>query len=223
MKRAIDMGRRVPAPWTLYGHAFAFLISMPEDDLRDRCFIHPDPSMKRKGRLSVFMYVNYASSDVGAYHELMFIPARYDYGCAAGWTIGKIYVSSMESLVNGRENWGIPKELAEFDCSISHGGSELMQARSGNTTFAKMEFVPFGPSFPVTSSLVPAFLRTLAHRHNGALNTVAPNLRCTARLGKISRMEFNQEFFPDLTRGRIILGGYLGNFTFVFPPARIIT
>lgn len=211
----------LPAPWTLRGHAFAFLMKMPEDNLRDRCFVDPGLAGERAGRFSVFMYVNYSSSNAGAYHELMFIPARYKFNDSKAWTISKIYVSGMETLVNGRENWGIPKEMAKFDSFIDNSGIERVQVSSGNKAFAEMEFAPYGPSFPVTSSLIPPFIRTLGHHHGGKLYSVAPSLQCMARLGRVRTMKINEAYFPDISRGRIILGAYLGNFTAVFPPAKI--
>ncbi len=221
MESITDTVHRLPAPWTLRGHAFAFLVRMPEDCLRDRCFVDPALASRREGRFSILMYVKYSSSNAGPYHELMFIPARYEFNGRKRWTISKIYVSGMATLVNGRENWGIPKEMAEFDSRIDGKGIELVRVRSGNSVFAEMEFTSYGPSLPVTSLLIPAFIRTLAHRHEGKLYTVAPRIQCIARLGRVRSMKFNEDYFPDISRGRVILGGYLGNFTSVFPTARI--
>jgi hypothetical protein len=221
MKKTTATIPRLPAPWTLQGHAFAFLVKMPEDDLDNRCFVVPELAGKRAGRFSVLMYVNYSSSNAGAYHELMFLPARHDFNGSKRWTISKIYVSGMETLVNGRENWGIPKEMANFDSVIGTSGIERVRVSSGKIVFADMTFAPWGPSFPVTSSLMPSFIRTLAHYRGGKLYTVTPTLRCMSRLARVRAMTFNDNFFPDLSRGKVIFGGYLGNFTAVFPAAGV--
>ncbi|HOT46051.1 MAG TPA: acetoacetate decarboxylase family protein [Spirochaetota bacterium] len=221
MKKTNGSVPRLPAPWTLRGHAFAFLVKMPEDVLDSRCFVAPELAGRRAGRFSIFMYVNYSSSNAGAYHELLFLPARHEFSGSKRWTISKIYVSGMETLVNGRENWGIPKEMADFDSFVDSSGIERVRASSGNSVFANMEFAPYGPSFPVTSSLLPSFIRTLAHYREGKLYTVTPRLRCVSRLARVRAMAFNDKFFPDVSRGTIMMGGYLGNFTAVFPEAKI--
>ncbi len=221
MKKTTATVPRLPAPWTLRGHAFVFLVKMPEDDLESRCFINPELAGRRAGRFSVLMYVNYSGSNAGAYHELMFLPARHEFNGSKRWTISKIYVSGMETLVNGRENWGIPKEMADFDSFIDSSGIERVRVSSGNSVFADMAFAPYGPSFPVTSSLMPSFIRTLAHYREGKLYTVTPALRCMSRLARVRAMSFDDNFFPDVSRGRVIFGGYLGNFTAVFPAARV--
>lgn len=62
--------------------------------------------------------IRYLSSPLGPYDELTYVPGNMTYKVGAsfisGPSITRIYVSSAASIVNGRRNWNIPKELARF-------------------------------------------------------------------------------------------------------------
>ncbi|MCD0165179.1 hypothetical protein IHN58_05875, partial [Deinococcus sp. 12RED42] len=64
----------------------------------------------------VLMLVRYASSPVGPYDELLWAEVR---GSPVGRRpqVTRIVVSTEASVVWGRRNWGIPKELASFGWS----------------------------------------------------------------------------------------------------------
>jgi acetoacetate decarboxylase len=73
------------------------------------------------------MIVGYDTSGVGAYKELLFIPALFDFDKKKAFNISKIYVSTEESVYNGIENWGIPKQLANFN--IQQTSSQTCQCK----------------------------------------------------------------------------------------------
>jgi acetoacetate decarboxylase len=60
------------------------------------------------------MLVDYEQSPVGPYQELLFIPGRFQFGRRRYYMVTQIYVSTQVSVENGQENWGIPKQLAQF-------------------------------------------------------------------------------------------------------------
>lgn len=70
------------------------------------------------GGLGTIQLIRYHSSPVGPYDELLYIPGNMTYKVGAssvsGLGITRIYVSTVESIVNGRRNWNIPKQLARF-------------------------------------------------------------------------------------------------------------
>lgn len=105
------------------------------------------------------MLVNYQTSNCGPYGELLVIPGKYQYGREKKHTISKIYVSSQASVDNGRINWGIPKELAQFSFEPQSDKIEKVTVTSGNkdesspifTASFKTGSVPF----PVSTRLLP--------------------------------------------------------------------
>lgn len=70
------------------------------------------------GGLGTIQIIRYLSSPIGPYDELAYIPGNMTYKVGAsslsGLSITRIYVSSAASIVNGRRNWNIPKQLARF-------------------------------------------------------------------------------------------------------------
>ena len=68
--------------------------------------------------IGIIMIVRYSDSPVGPYDELLyslpFKQPQHGLEVLAPRRLPVIYVSSEASLRNGRENWGIRKELADF-------------------------------------------------------------------------------------------------------------
>ncbi|OLL25690.1 hypothetical protein NEOLI_000873 [Neolecta irregularis DAH-3] len=92
-----------PAPWSLRGHAFVYLLAPTE---------YPDPTFI--GGFGVLLLIRYFDAPCGPYDELLYSPGRFQTSSGPAYRITKIYVSLMDSVINGRRNWGIPKELAVF-------------------------------------------------------------------------------------------------------------
>jgi len=112
-----------PAPWSLTGRGFVLLYYFPAAFNQQFGFMADYQQAGYKGGLGAVMLVDYNSSDVGPYYELLFIPGLFYLGGKLTFSISKIYVSSYDSLWNGRENWAIPKELAQFKVSELPNGS----------------------------------------------------------------------------------------------------
>ncbi|KAK1231920.1 hypothetical protein PQX77_004957 [Marasmius sp. AFHP31] len=113
-----------PAPWLLdvsEGYVFvlpsilssAFLPAghadpLEEEMLRNSGVMVPD--------FGLLMIVRYASSPVGPYDELVYIPGRWAYQSGRnGLRLNRMYVDSDASVYNGRLNWNIPKHRANFN------------------------------------------------------------------------------------------------------------
>ena len=134
------MVKKAPAPWNLTGNGYVILYWFKKENLKDKCFL--DDSLKESylGGRGCVMLVDYKSSDVGPYKELLFIPGKINFNGKKLYTISKIFVSTLDSVVNGRENWGIPKEHANFSWMsdkhtekifIEHDGHEFFSANNG--------------------------------------------------------------------------------------------
>lgn len=72
-----------------------------------------------KGGLGAWMLYRYASSPAGPYDELIYVAGSFQSkdSNTSGLRITNIYVSTQDSVWNGRRNWNIPKHVAKFEWS----------------------------------------------------------------------------------------------------------
>ena len=116
---------RVPAPWTLRGHAWMVALRLPAGDPARTAFVRPALQATVKAAFSVLMCVVYDEAPCGPYRELLFIPGTMNFGDARYPSISRILVSTWDSVVNGRSNWGIPKDRAELRLDARRGRRPL--------------------------------------------------------------------------------------------------
>jgi len=99
-----------PPPWHLFGELIIV------------------PALVRPRALGGVMLANYTSGTL-VYRELIV----FDRATPRGMVVSHIYVDDEQSLSGGREIWGLPKELAEFEYSpkrfaARQNGSTLLEA-----------------------------------------------------------------------------------------------
>ena len=85
-----------PPPWDLTGRGYVFLFT-GAPDVRGPT---TPPGSRFAGGLGAVMLLDYTSSDVGPYRELLFVPGRYSLGGRRCYSISRIYVSTPESVAN---------------------------------------------------------------------------------------------------------------------------
>lgn len=196
------------------------LAHFPESFVRQHGFLADFQRAGYLGWLGTVMLVDYQTSGVGPYCELLFIPGLFRLGSRTTFSISKIYVSTVESVVNGIENWGIPKELADFSIITAPDGAKTYGVSQHGTQFFSITARSFGPRFPVTTRLLPGF-RVMQQRRNDLLLT-APVAAGTARLASLRDLSVNPAQFPDIGRGWVLATLAVENFTMTFPvPERV--
>lgn len=211
-----------PAPWDLVGQGYIFAIWMPQDVLDHGSFVPPQTPRAGRGRLAFAMFVDYASSDVGPYHELLYIPGKLRFGADdARLSITRIFVSSDASVVNGRLNWGIPKDRCDFDVTYADARDHVALRDAGGRVFAQLELEPFGPRLPAPMRWTPRAWRTLSQVREGCRYTYVPEARGHFRFARVSRWRFDAEMFPDLARGRVLAAMKITDFSMRFPVATV--
>lgn len=212
-----------PAPWSLTGTGYILLLKLPAAVLDDQR--HTPPALRglRHGGLSAVMLVDYKQSAVGPYRELLYIPGTFRFGSRVRQSITRIYVSSMESVVNGRINWGIPKDACEFDYRYGEpDGCDRLQASLDGRPFARFTFRPGWLRLPFASWLLPRFLLTLAQVHGGRQFTYVPSARGTVQLAKLVDCAFDPALFPDLAQGGVLACVKVPRFTMGFPVSDVV-
>ena len=217
--------RPAPPPWTLTGRAYAIPLRLPDTQRIAQSGV-PETLGTPRGRYSVMMFVDYSDSDVGPYHELLFIPGTCDLGPGEGGrrerhrSIGRIYVSSHDSVINGRLNWGIPKDQAEFRVEQAGRVEHISVAREGKV-FCRLTLKRGRLGVPLPGGLIPARLRTLGQVRDGKRFLYTPGASGRLGLGTLLDGWADGEHFPEIQAGKALTGGYLSSFRMTFPLARI--
>lgn len=210
-----------PAPWRLDGAGWILLLRLPEAARRDLRHLPGELAERPLGGPSLLMVVDYASSPAGPYRELLFMPGRFELpGGGRAWSVTRIYVSSWKSVVNGRRNWGIPKDLARFERTAA-GRGERLTISVGDRIAASLELKGYGPALPVSASLLPAGLRQLVQYHGGQRFELTPGGAGRARPARAIRLDSDPELFPDLAGARVLAGFQVPRFKLGFPVASI--
>ncbi|MBN1487364.1 MAG: acetoacetate decarboxylase family protein, partial [Anaerolineae bacterium] len=212
---------QVPAPWNLRGNGYIFLMKFPPAFVAEHGFVPPVLLDKFVGGVGAVMLVDYVQSDAGPYRELLFIPGQFRMGRRRYYAITKIYVSTQSSVINGRQNWGIPKELAGFEFQQVNEHLERVVVHKDGSEFAKFLLRTGDFSVPFTTSVMPAGLRTLVQIYDGKTYFTAPGGQGQLALTHLIGAEINADSFPDLNHGRLLAAVKAVDFSLCFPLAQI--
>lgn len=214
-----------PPPWTLTGNGVILIAHFPESFVRSQGFLAPYQQRAYRGWVGTIMLVNYQTSPVGPYQELLFIPGLFRFENKTSFSISKIYVSSQDSVWNGRSNWGIPKEQADFSFISNTDGSQAISVHSQEQSVLALQAKPWGIRFPITTKLLPGFRivqKQLTPAKSGTNPTgtfllTRPSATGSARLASLSDVRVNASLFPDLATIRPLLALSVDNFQMTFP------
>lgn len=210
--------KKYPAPWDLHGTGYIMLYKFSKDFVKKHGCIPDFLRGRFAGGFGAVMLVNYESSNAGPYGELLFIPGKFDFREKRLNNISKIYVSTMESVVNGRANWGIPKEKADFKFTPSGLNSENIVVSTEGRTIAAFEIETGKAFFPVSTSLLPF---PLVQKHEGKYLYTDFFGKGIGRLARIKRIHIDRELFPDISKCRPIAVIQVDPFDITFPVSKV--
>jgi hypothetical protein len=216
---ALPEAAQLPAPWQLRAWAYALAVHMPEDVIDTASFVPPSLEGKRRGRMAYVLFADHQAADCGPYQELLVAPAVYDFGEGTYPTITKIYVSNYDCVVNGRRNWGLPNDRADFAIERGRDNVDTIRVSREGRMVAQIRVKPYGLTFPVTSALLPAELRTVMQHWHGRTYRFTLSAKGNLRMAKLIDWSFDPELFPDLARGKVWMAGYFPRFDMTFPAA----
>jgi len=217
---------RCPAPWKLRGSAWIVALKLPPGAPARDAFLPQGLAGQGRGLAAYLMYVDYVQSDCGPYRELLFIPGAFPFGDGRRHlTISRILVSTWDSVVNGRDNWGIPKDRADFEVEqgLDGGRADRVRVLSEGRELCELRLATlrFAPSLPVPGGLLPARLRTLAQSFRGRTYYYAPAAGGRARPGRLLSWRFDAELFPDLAAAPVLAAFKIESFRMTFPVADV--
>ncbi len=207
-------------PWNLVGNGFILIFKFPRDFVLSNGFIPPFLEKHYQGGFGAVMLVDYHQSDVGPYHELLFIPGLFDYGGSKRYSITKIYVSTIESVVNGQENWGLPKELANFIVDSRPDGSQNITIGRDGQTFLAATFKSNAIKIPINSRIMPLNLSLVQQQHDKTMIT-RPHATGWVGLGKLVSIAIDDRYFPDFKAIKPLSVIRAHEFKMVFPVPQI--
>ena len=154
-----DSVTTAPAPWTLDGQVAYLFIQAPRS-VQDGFNENVDPVRSPySGGYGGLLLVRYNDSPVGPYDELLLVPGSYTFRGVNYYRITQIYVSSMDSVVNGRRNWAVPKKLARFHWTDDNTSVKIYLPGQ-DAPFCSLRVRPRLYCFPASSAIVPASFRT---------------------------------------------------------------
>lgn len=212
-----------PAPWALRGRAYVCMLRAPADLLDQGSFLPPSLKGRRaRSPYCYMMFVDYAQSPVGPYHELLYIPGTFAFEDGARHlSISRIFVSSLDSVVNGQRNWGIPKDVAQFDVRYGDDGLDRVRVSKNGKVFAELDFVSWPIPLPVTTAILPKSWTTLGQHCEGQAYIYRPTASGWARPASLKRSRFDVAMFPDLSLAQPLLTVALSSFNMTFHAATI--
>lgn len=209
-------------PWTLRGNGYLVITkSTTADNLADAA-IPEALADSYVNDINIMMLVDYQESPVGPYGELLYMPGNFRFADGRRhFSITKIFVDSQQSLIDGRRNWGIPKELAGFDIS-DEDGDTWVTVGDADGVFAEMRFTPFGPYFPVNTFWIAPIFRTLGQVLDDTTFVFTLAGEGRARFAHFDPIFFDPARFPDMQTRKVIAAVRVENFTLTFPVATTI-
>lgn len=212
----------VPAPWSLEGNGYIMMFKFDREFVLENSGLSPALATSFRGGLGWVMLVDYTQSDAGPYRELLFIPGKFQWHSHHHYTITRIFVSTQNSVINGRRNWGIPKELADFAITRQDDHTERIQVSLGQHTVADFTLHSFGPALAVTSAILPAQRRTLVQPFEGQTFLTAPGGSGSIQPAQLTNVSIDGAHFPDIRYGRLIAAVRVRDFQMTFPEATIV-
>jgi Acetoacetate decarboxylase (ADC) len=182
-----------PPPWKLDGEGIVFPFFANRDYNLKHGFIAPEDRDSYLGGLGAVMLVNYTSSDVGPYYELLYIPGDFTRNGKKYKRITRIFVSSMLSVREGIKNWAIPKELADFTWR-REGELTRIEVSQKGVGFFRVGSKTMGFGFPVTTAILPF---SLLQRAPGSYLETKLAGKGRGRLTRLLELGVNDAIFPD--------------------------
>ena len=220
--RDMPVVERVPAPWSLDGDAWMVLVRWPRaQTAQSRAAFVPRSLRSTLGApLGVLLCVDYRHAPCGPYREILLIPGSFVFDDGRRhFSISRILVSTWESVVNGRANWGIPKDRADFDV-VDRGDTERIVVSDAQREICALEFErPRGPRMPASTAWMPQRPLTLAQRYAGRTYYYTPAARGSVRRSRLVDWRFDAALFPDLRETRVLVSLRIERFQMTFPVA----
>jgi hypothetical protein len=173
-----------PAPWNLQGYGIQAVHLIDID--RSRLFVPPElkiiPILPGKTLGGVYL-ASYEEGSVLKYSELIVVSAIVQHANKIGIWISHIYVDNPDSVMGGREIWGLPKELAQFKWNIDEKSKSQVRVFQDDRELCTLNFIKWslpGIQLPISGNVFSTLnSKLLTFQGRGKFNThlVGANLK----------------------------------------------
>jgi len=211
----------VKPPWKLTGNGYIFIFNFPRQFVEKYGFIPDYLKGKYRGGLGAVMLVDYHTSPVGPYQEALFVPGLFEHEGRRLYSITKIYVSSIESVLDGQDNWGIPKELANFAITPLSSTVERFRMSHEQRTFIDVTLKSQPFQMPANLRWLPVRPGLIQH-YQGKDIITRPVGKGRVGLTRLEDACVDPIGFPDFSQLRPLVAVRASNFTLEFPIPKII-
>lgn len=212
--------QRAPAPWDLRARAYVLVYKFPRYFVNSRAFLDDARLETFAGGYGSLMIVRYSASGVGAYDELLFVPGQFWHNGAKWFSVSRIFVSTLASVVNGQANWGLDKASADFTFVQQTRSIETVQVCLNDQPFFEATLWGGYLPFPVTTALSP-FPFGLVQKREGRTYLTKPTMFGWGQLAKLLHIRVNGDIFPDVSDLKPIAAVKLSGVRMHFPSAQI--
>ena len=195
--------------FVFHGHALIALYRARRD------LVPVERQANFRGGVSAVMLVNYTSSPVGPYRELLYVGGFFREAGLLRPSVTRILVDSVASMNAGRTYWGLPKELASFTWE-----DNFVRVKQDGRFVAEFAWKPGRYGLPVTLSLIPPPLRTLAQPLGARTLLTTPGGAGRVQPAHLDSALVNPSLFPDVNGASPLLTLAVPRFALHFPPAR---
>lgn len=206
------------APWDLKGKGYIFIYKFKKMYSDENFFVPDFLKGKYCGGFGSVMLVDYVESTAGPYQEFLFIPGKFKFEEKKLDTITKIYVSTLTSVENGRKNWGIPKELANFEFEQIDKKNEKITIFVNDEKAAEFVIKSHSLKFPVNTKMLPFPLIQQYENKKFFTNFFGKG---KGRLSKVKEIFINKKYFPDISKCKPIAVIKVEPFSITFPVAKV--
>ncbi len=206
-----------PAPWSLNGNGIVLLYKFPASFIEEYGFLEDFQKRGYKAGIGAVIMMDYKSSGVGPYRELLFLPGLIQAEGSLGFTVSKIYVSTYDSARSGKRNWGIPKELADFKIEKQPDGSCNWKVKKEGNTFFEATVKQGKIPIPFTSRILP--LTRIIQKGSKHLLLTKPAVSGKANFASLQKIYAEQDSFPPVQQLKPLATLTLQKFLMKFPVA----
>lgn len=206
-----------PAPWTLTGTGLILLYRFKAKEVASFPLLSNRLQDRARGGIGALMFVNYDTSDVGPYQEALLIPGTFQYPDQRALTITTIYVSTVPSMLGGRDNWGIPKQRAELKSELLADGSWRFQDAERPDLLA-VTAKARGFRFPISTKLLPS---TIVQEYKDHRYTTKIEAQGQARFARISELITDPSYFSGIPKLKPMAAVMIEGFKMKFGEAKV--
>jgi len=208
-----EQEQNYPAPWQLKGSGVVLVMRLSKSwkaryGLSDY-----------KGLIASLCLVNYHTSPVGPYYEILLIPGTLKNPKGKCLSISHIFVDSENSMKAGQKNWGIPKKIAKFDWQDDGKTVQVAIKHKGHSCFT-LKAKRLGPSIPIIEAMLPI---TLYQKRENYHFWTKPKAKGQAKFATVSHLGGSSnedgQSFPDLSSQTILAASIIDGFSMGFPEA----